>query len=67
MPEKKDESCVWYEKFSNVVKLILLCFCAIKTKSTLQARLKPEIFVKFRPEPDSKSPARLTTLQQELG
>ena len=27
-----------------------------------QARIKPEIFVNFRPEPDPKSPARLTTL-----
>ena len=35
-----------------------------KTKSTSQARIKPEIFVNFRPEPDPKSPARLTTLQQ---
>ena len=33
-----------------------------KTKSTSQARIKPEIFVYFRPEPDPKSPARLTTL-----
>ena len=27
-----------------------------------KARLTPEIFVNFRPEPDPKSPARLTTL-----
>ena len=33
-----------------------------KTKSTSQARIKPEISVNFRPEPDPKSPARLTTL-----
>ena len=31
-------------------------------KSTSQARLKSETFVNFRPEPDPKSPARLTTL-----
>ena len=39
-------------------------FCALKAKSTFQARIKPEIFVKFRPEPDAKSPARVTTLPQ---
>ena len=27
-----------------------------------QVRFRPEIFVNFRPEPDPKSPARLTTL-----
>ena len=31
-----------------------------------QARIKPEILVNFRPEPDPKSPARLTTLVQRL-
>ena len=39
------------EKFSNVAKLFRLYFCASKTKSTSQARIKPEIFVNFRPEP----------------
>ena len=38
-----------------------------KTKSTSQARIKPEIFVNFRPKPDPKSPARLTTLSQIIG
>ena len=38
--------------------------CASTTKTTSQARIKPEIFVNFRPEPDPKSPARLTTLPQ---
>ena len=33
-----------------------------KTKSTSQVRIKPETFVNFMPEPDPKSPARLTTL-----
>ena len=39
-------------------------FVHLKQKSTSQARIKPEIFVKFRPEPeaDPKSLARLTTL-----
>ena len=27
-----------------------------------QVRIKPEIFVNFRPEPDPKKPARLATL-----
>ena len=39
-----------------------LFFWTPKTKSTSQARIKPDIFVNFRPEPDPKSPARLTTL-----
>ena len=53
------------EKFSNVAKLMWLYFCAPRTKSTSQARIKPEIFVNFRPEPESdpKSPARPTTLK----
>ena len=59
---KKNESYVRSEKFSNVAKLFWLYFCAPKIKSTSQARFKPEIFVNFRPEPDPKSPARLTTL-----
>ena len=29
-----------------------------------KARLRPKIFVNFRPEPDPKSPARFTTLGQ---
>ena len=31
--------------------LVWLYFCAPKTKNTFQARIKPEIFVNFRPEP----------------
>ena len=31
-----------------------------------QARIKPEVFVNFRPEPDPKSPARLTTLSVRI-
>ena len=30
-----------------------------------KVRLRPEIFVKFRPDPNPKSPARLTTLMEE--
>ena len=42
-------------------------FGSLKTKSTRQARIKPENFVNFRPEPepDPKSQARLTTMFQE--
>ena len=39
------------EKFSNIAKLFWLYFCAPKTKSTSQARIKPEILVNFRPDP----------------
>ena len=59
---KKSESKVRSEKFSNIADLFLLFFCTSKTKSTSHARIKPDIFVNFRPEPDPKSPARLTTL-----
>ena len=31
-----------------------------------KARFRPEIFVNFRPEPDPKSPAPLTTLYYKL-
>ena len=63
MPEKKkNESLVRSEKFSNLVILVLFWYRTSKTKSTSQARIKPEIFVNFRPEPDPKSPVRLTTV-----
>ena len=39
-------------------------FVHLRQKSTSQARIKPDIFVNFRPEPDPKSPARLTTLSR---
>ena len=38
-------------------------FVHLRQKSQSQARIKPEIFVNFRPEADPKSPARLTTLR----
>ena len=50
-----------FKKFI-VAKLFWLHFCAPKTKSTSQARIKPAIFVNFRLEPEPKSPARLITL-----
>ena len=71
MPEKKRKiSYSRSEKFSNVAKLFWLYFCALKTKSTSQARIKLEIFVNFRPNPartrpelsPNPNPARLTTL-----
>ena len=40
------------EKFSNAAKLFRLYFCAPKTKSRSQARIKPKIFVNFRPDPE---------------
>ena len=43
------------------ILLFWLHFGAPKTKSTSQARINPEVFVNFRPEPDLQSPARLTT------
>ena len=58
---KKPESWAGSEKFSNVANLFWSYFCALKAKSTSQAQIKPEILVNFRPEPDPKSPARLTT------
>ena len=39
------------EKFSDVAKLFWLYFWAPDTKSTSQARIKPEIFFNFRHEP----------------
>ena len=37
-------------------------FDYIFVHSRQKARLRPKIFVNFRPEPDPKSPARLTTM-----
>ena len=37
-------------------------FDHISVHERQKARLRPEIFVNSRPEPDPKSPARLTTL-----
>ena len=55
------------EKFSSVASYFGDIFVHLK-KNTSQARIKPEIFVNFRPEsePDPKSPARLTTLLHRL-
>ena len=61
MPEKKTKVKLGLKNLA-MLPSYLLYFRAPKTKSTSQARIKPEIFVNFRPEPDPKSPARLTTL-----
>ena len=54
------------EKFCNVAKLFWLYFCEPKTKSTSQARIKPEIFVNFKPEP-CPNPARTRTRPEKPG
>ena len=44
---------------------MLLCyFDSIFVHQRQKVRLRPEIFVNFRPEPYPKSPARLTNLPQ---
>ena len=53
---KKPESWVMSKKFSNIAKLFWLFFCTSKTKSTSQARFKPEIFFNFRPRPEKPGP-----------
>ena len=58
-------SCFILSKLKIFGEIVTTLYsCAPKTKSTSQARIKPEIFVNFRPEPepDPKSPARLTIL-----
>ena len=49
MPEKT-RKLSRSEKFNNVAKLFWLYFWAPETKSTSQARIKPEIFLNFRSE-----------------
>ena len=51
MPEKKNESYVRSEKFSNVDNLFSLYFCAPKTKSASQAWIKPKILSTLGPNP----------------
>ena len=50
---KPEETCKlsWSEKFSYVAKLFRLYFCAPKTKSTYQARVKPKILSTLGPNP----------------
>ena len=62
MPEKKTKFKLGLKNLSMLLNYFTYIFCALKTKNMSQARIKPEIFVNFRPEPDSKSQARLTTL-----
>ena len=38
-------------------------FVHLRQKVRLSPEIKPDIFVNFRPAPDPKSPARLTTLR----
>ena len=65
MPEKKTKVKVRLKNFSNAAKLFWLYFCAPKTKSTSQARIKPEIFVNFKPE-SGPNPTRKARPDLEL-
>ena len=49
-----------------LLSYFVITLCALKTKSTSQARIKSEIFVNFRPESDPKNSARLTTLKSMM-
>ena len=62
MPEKKTKVKLGLKNLLAMLPSYFDYIFVYLKKSTSQARIKPKIFVNFRPEPDSKSPARLTTL-----
>ena len=64
MPEKNPKVKLRLKNSAMLPSYFDYIFFAPKTTSTSQAQIKPEIFVNFRPEPDPKIPARLTTLLQ---
>ena len=66
MPEEKPKGKLSLKDFSNVAKLFWLHFFAPKTKSTSQARIKPEILSTLGPNPTPKSRVRFTTLVWSL-
>ena len=53
MPEKI-QKLSWSEKFSYFARLFWLYFCAPKTKSTSQARIKPKILSTLGLNPTEK-------------
>ena len=58
MPEKKTKVKLPLKNLAKLPSYFDYIFVHLRQK----VRLRPEIFVNVRPEPDSKSPARFTTL-----
>ena len=50
------------KNLSNLRRYFDYIFVHIKKKVRLRPELSPKFFFNFKPEPDPKSPARLTTL-----
>ena len=64
MPEKKTKLKVGLKNLAMLSSYFDYIFVHLRQKNTSQARIQPEILVNCRPEPepDSKNPAQLTTL-----
>ena len=63
MPEKKTKVKLGPKNFAMLPSHFDHIFVHLRQKASLMPELiRPVIFVNFRPEPDPKSPARLTTL-----
>ena len=58
MPEKKTKVKLGLKNLAMLPSY----FDYILVRLSQKARLRPEVFVNFEPEPDPKSPAQLTTL-----
>ena len=54
-PQKKDESQVRYEKFSNVAKIFWLYFVHLRQKSRLRPKLSPKFLSALGPNPTQKA------------
>ena len=66
MPEKDPKVELGLKNLAMLLNYFEYIFVHLRQKSKSQARIKPELFVNFRPEPDPKSPARLTTLLSRI-
>ena len=66
MPEKRTKVKLALKNLSKLPSYFDYIFVHLRQKVRLRPEYKPEIFVNFRPEPDPKSPARLTTLPEPI-
>ena len=62
MPEKKTQVKLGLKNLAMLPSHFDYIFAHLRPKARLRPDLSPKISVNFRPEPDPKSPARLTTL-----
>ena len=62
MPEKARKLRLGLKNLAILQGYFNYIFVHLRQKVRFRPEISPNIFVNFRPEPDPKSPARLTTL-----